>query len=190
MRICAVVLAAGLSSRMGEEKLLMCYDGLPLGEYIFKNLKQNSALFSQVQVVGRLPQTHELAKLYGFGYTQNLQPSRGMGHSLALGVQAAEECDGFMVALSDMPRLKVGTVYTLCNAFAKEPTRIAVPLYGGRRGNPVIFPASFRQELSLLDGDSGGRNIIKRHSESLLRVQTYDDGILRDIDTIEDIKTV
>ncbi|MEG0839482.1 MAG: nucleotidyltransferase family protein [Hydrogenoanaerobacterium sp.] len=187
MRLCAIVLAAGLSSRMGEDKLIMDYDGAPLGEYILKNLLYNQKDFSQIIVVGRLPQTEEAAGRYGFTYVKNTQPQLGMGYSLALGVLAAENCDGFFVALSDMPLLKHGTVHTLCTAFSKEPQSIAVPICGGKRGNPVIFPSRFRTELSTLSGDYGGREIIKREHEKLLRVQVYDVGILRDIDTKKDI---
>lgn len=188
MSICAVVLAAGLSVRMGEDKLIMPYDGMPLGEHILKNIKENSTCFSQVLVVGRLQQTRAAAERFGYVYIHNDEPERGMGHSLALGAMAAGECDGFFVALSDMPMLKSGTVYALCRAFEEDPGRIAVPVYGGRRGNPVIFPASFRAELSALSGEHGGRDIIKRESGRLLRVQAYDAGILRDIDTRADIE--
>ncbi|WP_312643083.1 nucleotidyltransferase family protein [Hydrogenoanaerobacterium sp.] len=185
-QLCAIVLAAGLSSRMGENKLLMDYKGRPMSEYILQNLKHNSMWLNEVLVVGRLQQTKELAERYGFNYVHNSQPERGMGHSLALGVQAAAQCDGFLLALSDMPDLKTGTIHTLCQSFNQDPLRITVPVYGGRRGNPVLFPASYREQLSALDGDKGGRDLIRREQQNLARVQIYDAGILRDIDTKSD----
>jgi len=187
-KLSAIVLAAGLSSRMGENKLLMNYKGCPMSEYIFKNLKHNSMWLNEVLVVGRLQETKEMAEQYGFAYIHNSMPERGMGYSLALGVQAAGACDGFLLALADMPDLKTGTIHTLCESFVKNPSRITVPVYGGRRGNPVIFPVSFRKQLSALDGDKGGRDLIRSEQQNIARVQIYDAGILRDIDTKADFE--
>lgn len=186
-KICAIVLAAGLSSRMGEDKLLMDYHGSPMAEHILKNISGNIAWFGQVLVVGRRAETRALAQRHGFSYIHNLEPERGMGRSLALGVLAAENCGGFLLALSDMPDLKSGTLHTLCAQFSKDPARITVPVYGGRRGNPVLFPARLRAELAALDGDRGGRDILRREQQELARVQVYDSGILRDIDTKKDL---
>lgn len=186
-KLCAIVLAAGLSSRMGEDKLLMDYHGLLMGEYILKSISENSGWFGQVLVVHRRDETRELALRYGFTPVCNPEPELGMGHSLALGVRTAGDCGGFLIALSDMPDLKSGTLHTLCDAFSRAPERIAVPLYGGRRGNPVIFPETLRPELATLCGDKGGRDILHREEQALARVQVYDPGILRDIDTREEL---
>lgn len=186
--LCAIVLAAGLSARMGETKQLMDYKGMPLSEYILQNLAQNRREFARVLVVGRLEETAALARRYGFEYVHNPEPQRGMGHSLALGVLAAGgHCTGYLLALADMPDLRAGTLHTLCTAFANAPTRIAVPVYGGRRGNPVIFPARLYHELAALEGDRGGRELIRAEQQNLARVQVYDAGILRDIDTKADL---
>lgn len=186
MKLCAIVLAAGLSARMGENKLLLTYKGLPMCEHILRNIQRNGQCFCEKILVGRLPETEELARRYGFSYILNPQPERGMGHSLALAVRAAGGCGGFLLALADMPDLKEGTVFTLCESFAATPARIAVPVYGGKRGNPVIFPERFRAELAALEGDKGGRDVILREQGALSRVQVYDAGILRDIDTKEE----
>lgn len=186
-KLCAIVLAAGLSTRMGTDKLLLDYHGCPMAEHILKNISANIAWFGQVLVVGRRAETQALAQRYGFTYIHNPEPERGMGRSLALGVLAAEDCGGFLFALSDMPDLKGGTLHTLCEHFAKDPARIAVPVYGGRRGNPVLFPTRLRTELVALDGDRGGRDILRREQQALARVQVYDPGILRDIDTKDDL---
>lgn len=185
--ICAVALAAGLSTRMGSDKLLASYRGRPMAEHLFSRLWENRRLFLRVLVVGRSQGIQELARRFGFDYVHNPEPERGMGRSLALGIAAAPLCDGYLLALADMPDLKAGTLHLLCQAFCGQPGRIAVPLCGGRRGNPVVFPAHFREELLALEGDSGGRAIIRREEKALCRVQVYDPGVLRDIDTREEL---
>ncbi len=188
MKLCAIVLAAGFSSRMGCNKLLMDYHGYPMAEYILYNLRRNQKWFDQIVVVSRLPFLEQLTHRYGFTYLHNPEPERGMGHSLALGVQQTEECDGFLMALADMPDLREGTIHTLCERFLADPDRITVPVFGGKRGNPVIFPRRLRAELEALDRDWGGRELIRRESDQLARVQVYDPGVLRDIDTREDLR--
>lgn len=188
VRIRAVLLAAGLSRRMGQNKLLMEYGGRPLCEGALKVLHDNAACFCERLLVGRLPEHAALAEKWGFTYVHNDEPQRGIGHSAALGAGAPGAWDGCLLALADMPDLRPGTVYALCRAFAQSPENIAVPVYGGKRGNPAVFPARLRAELAALDGDSGGRAILVREQARLTRVQVYDPGVLRDIDTPEDLQ--
>ncbi|WP_343256496.1 NTP transferase domain-containing protein, partial [Ligaoa zhengdingensis] len=81
MKLCAIVLAAGFSSRMGCNKLLMDYHGYPMAEYILYNLRRNQKWFEQIVVVSRLPFLEQLTHRYGFTYLHNPEPERGMGHS-------------------------------------------------------------------------------------------------------------
>jgi molybdenum cofactor cytidylyltransferase len=65
---------------------------------------------------------------------------------------------------------------------------IAAPFHGDRRGHPVGFCASLRNELLALDGDVGARGTLDRHSNHITRVDVDDEGVLLDVDTPEDLK--
>ncbi|MBU4035998.1 MAG: NTP transferase domain-containing protein, partial [Proteobacteria bacterium] len=70
------------------------------------------------------------------------------------------------------------------------PDNIIVPVYNGKRGSPVIFPAKLKDELLTLAGDSGGRIIVERHKEELklIEIENPDTGI--DIDTQEEYEKI
>jgi molybdenum cofactor cytidylyltransferase len=70
-------------------------------------------------------------------------------------------------------------------AFIANKRGIIIPVYQGRRGNPVIFAIKYKGELLNLKGDIGGREIIKRHPDDVLEVAVNCEGVLIDIDTME-----
>jgi CTP:molybdopterin cytidylyltransferase MocA len=90
--------------------------------------------------------------------------------------------------VADQPNLKASTVEQLTKAFEREPDCIWAPEAGGKRGNPVLFPASLFEELLNVTGDRGGRQVIAAH-EDLLRTVAVPPEELRDIDTKEDMQS-
>jgi molybdenum cofactor cytidylyltransferase len=114
--------------------------------------------------------------------------ARGMGSSLAAGIEAAARADGWIVALGDMPAIDPATIGAVARALAAGAP-IAAPFDAtGRRGHPVAFGAALRAELLALEGDSGARAVIERHAAALQRVPVDDPGIFIDIDTREDLR--
>jgi molybdenum cofactor cytidylyltransferase len=107
------------------------------------------------------------------------QADAGMGASLACGVRATEDADGWIVALGDMPMIEAATVTSVVAALRAGHTAVA-PRWQGRRGHPVGFAAACRQELVLLQGDRGARDVLAAHPPHLIDID--DPGILTDID--------
>ncbi|RPJ03877.1 MAG: hypothetical protein EHM36_11620, partial [Deltaproteobacteria bacterium] len=93
------------------------------------------------------------------------------------------EVQGFVIALGDQPLLKKRTINALIHAFDPGEGEIVVPSYRGRKGNPVLFDRAYRKELLKLAGDVGGRTVIDRHPERIVRVRTRSEAVVRDIDT-------
>ena len=94
--------------------------------------------------------------------------------------------DGILYAVADQPNLTGETVQRLMEAFETSPGCIWAPEANGKRGNPVIFPASLFAELLRIEGDRGGRQVIAAHME-LLRTLAVSPRELMDIDTKEDL---
>ncbi|HEV7814088.1 MAG TPA: nucleotidyltransferase family protein, partial [Janthinobacterium sp.] len=108
----------------------------------------------------------------------------GMAASLTHAIDYTKGAPGWLVALGDMPHVQPATIARLAQAI-EQGADIAVPVYRGARGNPVAFSDFHLPLLLALDGDQGARNILKSHA--VREVDVDDAGILRDIDTPEDL---
>jgi molybdenum cofactor cytidylyltransferase len=110
---------------------------------------------------------------------------RGMGASLAAGIEASADSEGWIVALADMPRIAVATVEAVARTLDGGAS-IVVPFYQGQRGHPVGFGPEHRDALMGLDGDTGARALLASHQ--IARLDVDDPGILRDVDTPADLR--
>ena len=108
----------------------------------------------------------------------------GMGASLVSALSQVSHADGWVIALADMPYVQPATIAALLRAIA-EGADIAVPTYGGRRGNPVAFSRMHLARLLQLSGDQGARSLLRTFV--VVETAVDDPGIHRDIDTIDDL---
>jgi molybdenum cofactor cytidylyltransferase len=113
--------------------------------------------------------------------------NRGMGASLAAGIEASDDAEGWIVALADMPRIATPTIEAVARALDGGASIVA-PFYQGQRGHPVGFGIEHRDALMALDGDTGARALLT--SQRVMRLDVDDPGILRDVDTPEDLRNV
>jgi molybdenum cofactor cytidylyltransferase len=109
---------------------------------------------------------------------------RGMGASLAAGIDTDHEAESWIVALADMPCIAVESIEAVARAL-DEGSPLVAPFYRGQRGHPVGFNYTHRAALVALDGDAGARALL--NSQPLTRIDVDDPGILRDIDTPADL---
>ena len=108
---------------------------------------------------------------------------QGMGHSIAAGVGAAGDADGWLILPGDMPLVQSDSMLAVAKALDQYP--IAYAQYRGRRGHPVGFSAEFYSELLELSGDEGARRLVARYPAQPVDVE--DPGVLVDVDTIDDL---
>jgi molybdenum cofactor cytidylyltransferase len=188
-----VLLAAGYSKRFGSNKLLHPLPpgspdaGVPIALASARHLLE--ALPDSIAVIR--PRAQRLGKLLrdaGCNTVVCRNAAEGMGVSLAEGVRAAGDAHGWVVALADMPYLKPETVRVVAAALS-EGAAIAAPSYRGERGHPVGFARRFKDELSVLRGDAGAREILKVHPDWITLYEVDDPGVLRDIDAPSDLET-
>jgi molybdenum cofactor cytidylyltransferase len=109
-----------------------------------------------------------------------------MGASLACGVRASRDADGWVIALADMPFVLPSTIVGIVQAL-RDGAPIAAPVHGGARGNPVGFAREYCAELTGLSGDVGAKHILRRDAARVVPVPVEDAGIHRDIDTPESL---
>jgi len=108
----------------------------------------------------------------------------GMGDSIAAGVAATPDADGWLVLPADMPFVKPASIAHVAAGLAGHA--VAWARHDGRRGHPVAFRAALRDELLALRGDAGARSVLARHPGAAVDVD--DAGTLVDIDTLEDLE--
>lgn len=185
-QIVGLLLAAGQGRRFGSDKLLHPLDdGTPLAVASARKLKE--ACPWAIAVL-RPEQTTLAALLLAEGLEVVICPeaSAGMGHSLAAGVAASLGAAGWLVALADMPFVQVATLRSVADAL-NAGAALAAPFHNGQRGHPVAFAARWRDELLVLTGDEGARAVVGNNRGLLSRIDTADAGVLRDVDTPQDL---
>ena len=120
----------------------------------------------------------------------------GQGFSVAAGVEAVQQepptAKAILFMLADQPRLKTETLLTLLQTFnqlEQSPEKaIIFPVYEGKRGNPVLFGQAYFEELAALEGDTGGRAVVKAHPANVIEIAVDDPAICEDVDTPDDLE--
>ena len=186
--IAALVLAAGRSTRFGEaNKLTADLGGEPMVRRTVRNVLGSRAR-PVIAVTGHQPEAvSEALSGLDVRFTHNPDYAQGLSTSLKAGLAALPSgIDGVVVCLGDMPAITAADIDKLISAFApKEGRAIIVPIYQGKRGNPVIFAESFIPEMRDAAGDSGARHVIGRYADAVAEVDLGSDAIFLDIDTQE-----
>lgn len=182
--VTGIVMASGLSNRMGRCKLLLKYKGRFLIEYVLDAVK-NSDLNEKIIVTGNKT-IMKLAETRKLKVIKNFYGHMGQSQSIKLGVRASSESLGYLFIAGDQPFLNEALINILIREFKENTDKFIVPIYKGRRGNPVIFPSKYRDELLQLNGDIGGRAILKNHEEHIHFVEIDEEYFLWDIDTEKD----
>lgn len=184
--IAALVLAAGQSRRMGAvNKLLADVDGKPMVRRSVDAVLGSRA--RPVVVVTGHEAERVRAALAGLPVTfvDNPGYAEGLSTSLRRGLAALPEtAQGALVCLGDMPLVESGQLDRLIAAFDPPAGRaICVPVWHGKRGNPVLWARRFFAEMQAVDGDVGARHLIGEHGDSVHEVEMESDAVLIDIDS-------
>lgn len=109
----------------------------------------------------------------------------GMGSSIAAGVEACSDADGWLIWPADMPLVRPETALAVAHALRSHP--VAYAQYRGMRGHPVGFSSELFSELVRLQGDEGAKRLLARYPS--MGLELPDRGILLDIDTEEDLRS-
>ena len=185
----AVVLAAGMSTRMGQNKLLLRFRDQALIVRAVDTLLA-SKIDEVIVVLG-----HEIekarAELKGkpVRLAQNPDYRDGLSTSVRTGVEAVSpQADGIMIYLADQPLLEPADINQIAAALtdAKKVNKsIVVPFFEGERGNPVVLDASLRVAILGIVGDVGCKGVIKRYPEKVYILDMENDHVVRDVDDIQ-----
>lgn len=189
-KICAVLLAAGASRRMGENKLLTTWrDDAPLIHGAARALalaKERGTIAEVIAVIGRdAEKMREVLRGFDFRIAENPDYREGMSSSLRAGVaRIPADADAALIALGDMPLITADDIAAVAAAFSPDGGDIVIPVFNGKRGNPVLLGRTHFPALAELRGDRGARELFPEHPERV-REAAAGPGVLADVDTPE-----
>ncbi len=185
--ICAVVLAAGQSRRMGCQKLLLPWEAQTvIGRVVSEVLR---SVVSDVFVVVGSDQSGVAEALAGCPVTlvTNPVPDCDMLGSVRCGLRALPEgCEGVLVVLGDQPMLQSDLIDDLVRAFQAFGRAIVVPSHEGRRGHPLLLSAQFLDEVLTQYDGIGLCGLLQAHPDDVLELGIATSEVLADVDVPED----
>ena len=186
-KVSAIVLAAGLSRRMGpENKLGLLYQGKPLVHHVIDQLSKSVAseiIIVTSEVSQELFPDHEIIL--------NEYYQTGMTSSIQAGVRAAsKQTDGYMICLGDQPLIQTEDYNQIIQAFGEQlmsdAKTIILPSYQGKKGNPVVFSLEHKQAILDHPQPEGCKEIVQTNKEHVVLTALNTPGILLDVDQRED----
>jgi molybdenum cofactor cytidylyltransferase len=186
-KIWAIILAAGESKRMKVPKMLLPFNGKTMIEKVIENVIR-SEVFRTLVVLGsyrddilgsinHLPINH--------CYNENYR--KGMLSSVQCGfIHLPADFDAVLVFPGDQPFIEPDVINLIINTYRETGKGIIIPVYGKKRGHPLLIDCKYRDEINTLEEIGGLRSLSEMHQKDVFEVKTNSPGILKDFDTKED----
>ncbi|BAN90862.1 PucB-like protein [Aeropyrum camini SY1 = JCM 12091] len=189
----AVVLAAGLSRRMGFNKLLAPLCGKRVLWHVlelvagFEGVLEGAVVVTNSEVAEVLGRERPPGRPGFFRVVVNREPWKGLSSSVKLGVEAAPRARAYLFFNGDRPFVSRLTVARVLALYMARRPLIAAPMAGGAIAPPVVVDSRLRGELLRLSGDTGVRSLFGKYRGRMEVVEVDDPGLHLDIDTPEDL---
>jgi molybdenum cofactor cytidylyltransferase len=185
--ICAIVLAAGSSRRMGAQKLLLPFGGKTVITHIVDQLLISSLDEVHVIVGNQAERVTKELSDRPVSIAINDDYESGMLSSVRCGLRClSEQCRAILVALGDQPSITSELIDRMTRAFTTTDKRILVPLYNGRRGHPILFSIDYRDDILKHYDDVGLRGLLHAHPDDVFELAVSAASVLSDMDVPED----
>ncbi len=185
--IAAVVLAAGLSSRMGQPKQIMRWGSRAMVRQVCETLID--ADVNEIVVVTGYAREKVEEALIGCAARSVFNPEYEDGdmmRSLQIGLNSLSNSEAALFVLGDQPQMQVSVVKKVIASWGKEKAKIVAPSFGCRRGHPILFGRdTWADVFNVLHGTSP-RDFLRAHADWIHYVEVDTASILRDVDTMDD----
>jgi xanthine dehydrogenase accessory factor len=189
--VAGVVLAAGTSTRMGQNKLFMTLEGEPLVRRVVGRASK-AGVDPLIVVLGHEAELVQQA-LEGIRYRPVVNPeyARGVNSSLRAGIRAAAETSAraAVVVLADMPFVTTAMIETLVEKYRQGSAPLVISDYDGVNAPPILYDRSLFGELATSEGQGCGKHVVKRHRHEA-EAALWPVEALTDLDAPEDYERV
>ncbi|MGE0018680.1 MAG: NTP transferase domain-containing protein [Draconibacterium sp.] len=185
-KVCAIVLAAGASTRMKTQKMLLPFKGKTIIETVVDNALK---VTDKVVVVLGSHKNEISEKLNGRNISLAINENylQGMLSSVICGFQnLPENIEAALLFLGDQPQVPCEAAEIVRNEWKNSEKGIVIPTFSGKRGHPVLIETRYKNEIEKLDPEKGLRQLMEIRKNDILEVDCQYPEILRDIDTPEE----
>ena len=198
--ISAIILAAGLSSRMhGENKLTKKIKGIPLINHTIKSVL-GSTVNEIIIVVGHEENALKslIKKNKKIKFIYNKDYKSGIASSIKIGLKnISAKTEAFFIILGDMPSVNQNIYNKLIKVRdnynkklkIKYKKEIIIPTYQGKNGNPILFSKHMKEKIMKIEGDVGAKFLVGLYMNKVLKVPFKNQGIILDFDKPDDFKS-
>lgn len=187
-QVAGVLLAAGLSRRMGRNKLLLELGG----ESVVRRVGRAAAAAGLDPLIAVLGHEGDRVReeLDGLrcAFVSNAEPARGMGSSIGAGFRAVpDEASAAVALLGDMPLVSAAMIRRLVDRFRETSAALVISSYEGVRAPPILYGRALFGELRALLPDAAGRQVAERHRARAAEVAWSAEALV-DLDVPEDLE--
>lgn len=178
-----IIMASGLGTRFGSNKLMADLDGEPL---IAHAIRATDSLFAKRVAVTRHKDVAQLCRSLGVETVMHNEPLRS--DTVRLGMQVMGGCDTVTFIQADQPLISANALAALLRSAEAHPEPIWRVSFQGTPGAPVLFPAWAFDELRALPPGKGGSFVAKAHAQRVRCVEAASEWELFDVDTVQDLE--
>lgn len=183
-----VILAAGKSQRFGSAKQLAIHQDKPLLQHVTHQCL-TTKLDCYVVLGANQEAILDTIKFNNAQVLKNTNWSEGMSASIKLATELlSSNYPALLFIAGDQVMIRSEQLLQLVKTWKHQPEKIACSEFNNQLGIPAIYPSAFYQELASLSGDTGGKKIIKKNPDKVIRFQLPEAAI--DIDYPEDLNRI
>lgn len=190
---CAVILAAGASSRMGREKALLPWRGSTFLETAMRTLAEQTDMVLVV-AGANAERLRPIVDAAGAFLIENRRPERGQFSSLQIGVQEVlnRGRDAAILTLVDRPAPQPQTIHFLKSSFLESPPEIwaVVPQFDGRHGHPLVAGREMITAFLRASADNNARDVEHANQKHIRYLDVDDPLVVWNVDTPEDYERI
>ena len=188
--IWAIILAAGASTRMKKQKLLLPFNGKTIIEEVVKNASKSVDSNIMVVLGSHREQVKAQIENYRASFCVNENYMEGMLSSVICGFRALhDEVNAALIYLGDQPQIPPQVAKLVTEAWHQSGKGIVIPTFKGKRGHPVLIETRFKTDIENLDPEKGLRNLTEKFENDVMEVECNRPEILRDIDTPQEYES-
>lgn len=186
-RIVGLIVAAGYSSRMGTFKPLLPLGGKTVIEVAVDSLRMAGVADIRIVVGYRAAELYPVLDQLQVDIIENPKYSQGMFSSVVAGLKTfAGDAEAFFLLPGDTPVIRRHSIKDVVREYRKTNAAVVYPVFNGERGHPPLINATCFDRILSGDGADGLRGILNEYEADSVDVPVADQGILLDMDTMED----
>ncbi|MBI5353352.1 MAG: nucleotidyltransferase family protein [Chloroflexi bacterium] len=182
MSISAIILAAGQSKRMGQQKMLMSWGNTTVLGKVIETLQA-----AGVEDITLVANSATASQITNYKLPITLNDGGEMLESIQLGLRGQNsQSEATLICLGDQPQVEERSVRLVCESFQRSRSSIVVPSFQMRRGHPWLIAREQWDEVLRMRAPKSMRDFLNSHKDEIFYLDVDSPSILQDLDTFED----